>query len=604
MAKKPLNKKKLIRGIIAGFLAACALTGIYYYAIVYLLADYGNMAYITFSYNLTLTEGQTEPEVTITRVNPSLDYPTNFRIPNQLLGYTVTAIGDQAFSLCDRLVKVTMPDTIKSIGAGAFLNCTKLATIDFSSTVDYIGTDALTGTAFLANKSNGLLYIGDVLYTYKGTLPAGTQIKPGSGSEANTVYLDEDVTYIGSGLFKNQTGIVSAEFPSQLLGVGDYVFQGCTNLSSVVLHDATESIGSYAFDGCTNLTALDFPQSLTTIGEYAFRNSGLTGTVTLPDAVTIIPTGTFLDNTGITEVHLPASLEKIQESAFSGCTSLASISFPESVNWIGTSAFQETAFVDITLPKGEGFSVIAESLFYNCDNLQTVYIYENVTSIRTNAFFGTVDLTSMIVLDSSDTPKSLPNVVTLPNSLTALADYAFRYSGLPAVVIPMFVATINQGTFQYAAHLTSVTFLTPPVGNSRLTSIKPAAFEGCSSLTALVLPDTVTTIGDSFLSGTAITSFVFPSGVTTINEYSFSNCANLTSVILPHDLYTIKSYAFENCVGLTSIVIPLSTTFIYNYAFRGSTNLTINAEAASQPANWKEFWNFDNVPVVWGYTGL
>jgi len=604
MAKKPVNKKKLTRVLIAGFLTVAALTGIYYYAIVYLLADYANMSYITFSYNLTLTEGQTEPEVTITRIDPAMDYPTNFRVPNELLGYKVTAIGDQAFSLCDRIEKITMPDTIKSIGAGAFLNCTNLATIDFSSTVEFIGTDALSGTAYLANQPDGLLTIGDVLYTYKGTLAPGTQIKPGSGSEANTVYLDEDVTYIGSGLFKNQTGIVSAEFPSQLSGIGDYVFQGCTNLTSVILHDTTLTIGSYAFDGCTNLSTLDFPQSLVSIGEYAFRNSGLTGVVTLPDDLTIIPIGTFLDNEGITAVHLPDSLEKIQESAFSGCTSLASISFPDSVNWIGTAAFQDTAFVEITLPKGPDFGVIGESLFYDCDTLQTVYIYENVTSIRTNAFYGTTALTSMIVLDSSDAPKSLPNVVTLPNSLTALADYSFRYSGLPAVVIPMFVATINQGTFQYATNLASVTFLVPPVGNSRLTTIKPAAFQGCTSLTALELPDTVTTIGDSFLANTAITSFVFPSGVTTINEYSFSNCTNLVSVTLPAELFTIKSYAFENCTGLTSIVIPASTSYIYNYAFRGAVNLTINAEAESKPNNWKEFWNYDNVPVVWGYTGL
>lgn len=604
MAKKPFNKKKLTRALIAGFLTVAALTGIYYYAVVYLLADYANMSYITFSYNLSLTEGQTEPEVTITRIDPSMNYPTNFRIPNKLLGYTVTAIGDQAFSLCTRIEKITMPDTIKSIGAGAFLNCTDLATIDFSSAIDYIGTDALTGTAFLANKPDGLVYIGDVLYTYKGVLAAGTQIKPGSGSEPNTIYLDEDVTYIGSGLFKNQTGIVSAEFPAQLLGIGDYVFQGCTNLASVTLHDTTLTIGSYAFDGCENLSTLDFPQSLTSIGEYAFRNSGLTGQITLPDNVTIIPLGTFLNNTGITGVQLPATLEKIQESAFAGCTSLSSISFPETVDWIGTSAFQETAFVEITLPKGEDFTVVGESLFYDCVDLQTVYIYENVTSIRTNAFFGTTDLTSMIVLDAADAPKSLPNIVTIPRTVTALADYAFRYSGLPAVVIPMFIATINQGTFQYATNLASVTFLVPPTGGSRLTSVKPAAFQGCTSLTALELPDTVTTIGDSFLASTAVTSFVFPSGVTTINEYSFSNCANLTSVTLPEELFTIKSYAFENCTGLTSIVIPASTSYIYNYAFRGAVNLTINAEAESKPNNWKEFWNYDNVPVVWGYTGL
>lgn len=597
--KKTINKKKLTRAIIAGVLLAGVITGIYYYAINYLLADYANMSYITFRYNLNLTEGEKEPEVTITRVSTTSNYPADFRIPNKLLGYKVTAIGDQAFSLCERLTRVTMPDTVTSIGAGAFLNCSKLKSIDFSSNVQYIGTDALTGTAYLNNQPDGLLYIGDVLYTYKGILPSGTKIKPGSGTEANTVYLDENVTYIGSGLFKNQTGIVSAEFPSQLNGIGDYVFQGCTGLSSVALHDGTETIGAYAFDGCTSLSSIDMPDALNTIGEYAFRNSGLSGTVSIPSNVTIIPIGSFLGSTHITEVVLPANLTTINDSAFSGCTSLADIIFPDQVNWLGTSAFEHSGLVTITLPKSANFTVIGESLFSGCVSLTTVNAYSNVAAIRANAFLGTSSLKSMIILDDDGLSTTPANVVTLPSRVSSIGDYAFKNSGLSSVVIPPLVATLNQGLFQYDVNLANVTISDPAIGG--LTAIKPGVFQGCTNLSALVLPESVTTIGDSFLADSGIVSFKFPDGVSTINEYALSNCHELISVTLPTSLYTIKSYAFQNDAGLTALVIPLKTSYIYNYAFVGATNVSFYAEAASQPSNWKELWNSENRPVVWGY---
>lgn len=209
----------------------------------------------------------------------------------------------------------------------------------------------------------------------------------------------------------------------------------------------------------------------------------------------------------------------------------------------------------------------------------------------------------MIVLDENDQNTSPVNVVTIPLNATALGDFAFRESGLTSVVIPSTISTLSEGAFENAIHLSSVQFLPAEDELSGLLSVKSAVFAGCTSLTNLVLPDSVTTIGDSFLRDSGITTFTFPSGVSTINEYSFSGCANLTSVTLPTGLVTIKSYAFQDCDSLASIVIPASTMYIYDFAFIGSTGLTINAEIETKPLNWKTNWNVDNLPVVWGYTG-
>ncbi len=604
MVKKPVNKKKLTQWIVTGVCVLAALTGIYYYAIVYLLSDYENMPFITFSYNLAMREGQTEPEVTIDKINPSSSYPSHFRIPNKLLGYNVTGIGKQAFSLCTRLVEVTMPETIYYIGDGAFLNCESLEKINFSSNIEFIGTDALTGTAFLANQPDGFLYIGDSLYTYKGTLPAGTKVKFGTGTEANTVYLDGDLTSVGSGLFKNQTGIISAEFPETLESIGNSVFENCTNLTMVDIPGGVLSIGEYAFYNTANLASIVLPSSLSQMGINAFQGSGISGSITLPGTLTVVPTGAFRNNQNLESVIVSEGVEIIQDYAFEGCSSLENISFSSTVDWLGTGTFTNNiSLVSIIMPKSEDFSVIGESIFMGNTSLETVFIYDNISAIRKNAFRGTTAFKSLILLDGDDAPITATNIVTIPSSVSAVGDYAFQGSGLSAVVIPSMVSTISEGVFQDAVNLSSVNIRLPSVGNSRLVAVKSAAFSGCVSLTSLILPDSVKSIGDSFLSDSGITSFTFPSGITTINEFLFSGCADLASVTLPEGLITIKSYSFQECDSLTSLVIPASTMYIYDYAFIGSLGLTINAEIAAKPVNWKTNWNVDNLPVVWGYTG-
>ena len=62
--------------------------------------------------------------------------------------------------------------------------------------------------------------------------------------------------------------------------------------------------------------------------------------------------------------------------------------------------------------------------------------------------------------------------------------------------------------------------------------------------------------------------------VTFIGAYAFENCSGLTSVTIPNSVTSIDGYAFKNCSGLTSITIPNSVTVIDNDAFSGCISLT------------------------------
>jgi len=146
---------------------------------------------------------------------------------------------------------------------------------------------------------------------------------------------------------------------------------------------------------------------------------------------------------------------------------------------------------------------------------------------------------------------------------------AFRdCSSLTSIIIPEGVTSIGQGAF---AGCSGLTWVVIPQG---VTSIGERAFAGCSSLISVVIPWGITDIGkNAFSNCSTLASVVIPQGVTGIEDNTFFDCASLISTTIPPSVIGIGKNAFYNCSTLTSVVIPEGVTSIGEGAFFGCSSL-------------------------------
>lgn len=363
---------------------------------------------------------------------------------NVTLPTALKEIGYHAFGNCKSFTSINIPDGVTSIGDYAFYCCTNLSSISIPNSVVSVGNLAFYGTPWYTNQPDGLVYIGNIAYTYKGKMLEDTEIeiKEGTTRIASSAFngygnlvsisIPSSVTFIGNQAFYQCSGLTSIDIPSSVKTIENSTFTGCTKLSSVIIPQSITSIGDYAFSGCSSITSVDVPNSVTSIGINAFAACvGLTS-VTIGSGVSKISDYAFYGCSNLTTLEIKDGVTSIGYGSFSSCSSLSTVNLPNSLITIGSNAFQSTAWYE-NLPDGvvyvgkvaycykgamsdatsisikEGTFGIAASAFSSYTLLTSVTLPSSLKNIGLNAFTNCSNLTT--VTSYMETPVPIDNYI-------------------------------------------------------------------------------------------------------------------------------------------------------------------------------------------------
>ena len=201
----------------------------------------------------------------------------------------------------------------------------------------------------------------------------------------------------------------------------------------------------------------------------------------------------------------------------------------------------------------------------------------------------------------TDTDVVIPPASPAGDSVIRIRELAFlNCSSVASVIIPGSVTSIGQQALKGCTSLTSIEI------PDSVTSIGEQAFWSCESLSSVVIPESVTSIGnEAFYCCKALKSVTFANGgqLSAIGSYMFSGCRSLTSIEIPASVTEIGVGVFNKCTSLTSIEIPDSVTSIGNSAFQYCESLTsIEMPASVTSIGDYAFYNCNSLSDVY-YTG-
>ena len=527
----------------------------------------------------------------------------SINIPN-----SVISIGDDAFNECRSLISVTFAENsqLESIGSGAFSSCTSLASIVIPISVTSIGDYAFQFCTSIviyceaSSEPSGWSYFWNyyrpVVYNYQGI----NGVTEDGFKYGVTLDSNGDRCISIAGFAGEPTDIVipsSISVGGKALSVKeicDYAFYNCTSLTSVTFAENSqlESIGYCAFYNCISLTSIVIPNSVISISDHALHGS--TALIIYCEASSE-PSGwpifwnypirpvvyNYQGINGVTDNGLKYGVTLDSEG--NKCITIT--------GYIGESA-------DVVIPSiinigGEELPVkeiteIAEFSLYGWVSIASIVIPNSVTSIDDWAFRDCDSLT--IYCEASSEPSGWSEYWNSHRPVV------YNYQGIHGVTEDGFkygVTLDSSGDrcISIAGYIGEPTDVSIPsiidIGGEELPvkEIAESSFEGCTSLTSIVIPNSITSI----------------------NSYAFYHCTSLVSVTFAENsqLESIGYFGFCGCTSLVSIVIPNSVASIGNDAFWNCTSLTIYCEASSEPSGWAEYsWNYSYRPIVWNYQGI
>lgn len=154
------------------------------------------------------------------------------------LGKNLNKISDFMFAWCSNLTQVDFAEksSVTKIEYDAFVSCTSLQDIQIPDSVKSMGYDSMKNTAWYDNQADGVMYINQVLYGYKGEMPEDTEIS-----------VQEGTTVIAESAFQGKENLMGIEFSNGITTIGERAFFDCASLKSITIPESVTEIGGFAF---------------------------------------------------------------------------------------------------------------------------------------------------------------------------------------------------------------------------------------------------------------------------------------------------------------------------------------------------------------------
>lgn len=468
---------------------------------------------------------------------------------NSVNGYTVTAIGDYAFSYCKDIKKVVIEEGLDHIGAYAFADCSSIESIKIPYTVRSIDfgafnhCDSLTVIEFGGTRlSWHNAYRGDPLYNVTVNCIDGVYA------------VDED-----GNLDVTSRGLV---YRAPTAYSGNYYVYGIGTCSDKYLnipgkHDDkfVKAIAQNAFNNNDNITGVTLASGVLDIFDHAFFDC---------------------DNLMIANIEY---VKSIKNSAFKNCDNLGMIS-------VGTNLME-----------------IGDGAFRGCKSLETIYFsgfksqWDSISK-STNCFEGA----ESVSLVCRDAKYKIDKDGQIVDELEDSPSDDYYYSrGLEYLVNEDGKTCTVTGI---GSCEDSILIIGGSINGYKVTKIAEKAFYKVFGIEQLIIADNVTYIGSeafaqcSFMKSVEINAPIqemgikvfYNSGVISVNldfemsalpSYTFYGCSALQNITLPKNITKIESSAFENCVSLKNMPIPSTVTSLGLYSFRFCSKLaTIEYEGS------------------------
>lgn len=399
-----------------------------------------------------------------------------------------------------------------------------------------------------------------------GNIPDYSSSKPapwsGYAQGLSKIYIGYGITGIGNYAFEGLSDVTEVDIPDTITLIGHNAFKNCLSLETITIPYDVTYIGTASFENCSNLKTVNYNAInalSSSANPYVFGNNPQVTTLNIGENVEAIDDYLFY-NFKISKLAIPNSVTSIGKNSFANCSLLKEISISENVSYIGDKAFYKCNLKKVT--------VDPDNSYFMCDEYGAL-LDKNKTRL---------------IIYPSESPATS---YTIPESVKWIDPAAFyNCDNLTDVVFPPKMTYINDEVFYDCDGLKNL------VIPENITEIYTRAFYSCSSLESVTIPSSVTEIQQYvFFDCISLASVSLPSGLTSINDCAFGYCESLPNITIPSTVTQINRGAFLYCVSLTSISIPSNVTRIGDSAFIGCSKLiNISLPKNGISIGYSAFW--------------